>query len=82
MTVFAEFTNGTSLTALLLYDINPLRTSQMWKVITGEEASLETIFETWEADVAVEEACNTPDPADGNTALHKAAIAAKPEMVT
>ncbi|KAI8437051.1 hypothetical protein MSG28_010423 [Choristoneura fumiferana] len=53
---------------------------KMWKLISGEENSLETILETWEG--SLEEACNIKDPVDGNTALHKAAIASKPEMVT
>ncbi|KAI8437049.1 hypothetical protein MSG28_010421 [Choristoneura fumiferana] len=51
---------------------------KMWKLISGEENSLETILETWEG--SLEEACNIKDPVDGNTALHKAAIASKPEM--
>lgn len=53
----------------------------MWKVISDKELnSLETILEAWEGDI--EEACNMQDPSDGNTALHKAAIAAKLDMVT
>ncbi|XP_045483981.1 ankyrin repeat and zinc finger domain-containing protein 1 isoform X1 [Pieris rapae] len=59
----------------------PANVKKMWKAISGnEQNSLETIIETWEGDL--EEACNTQDPTDGNTALHKAAIAAKPDMVT
>ncbi|XP_045498625.1 ankyrin repeat and zinc finger domain-containing protein 1-like isoform X2 [Colias croceus] len=59
----------------------PANVKKMWKVISGnEQSSLETILEAWEGDL--EEACNIQDPSDGNTALHKAAIAAKPEMVT
>ncbi|XP_038220783.1 ankyrin repeat and zinc finger domain-containing protein 1-like [Zerene cesonia] len=59
----------------------PSNVKKMWKVISGnEQSSLETILEAWEGDL--EEACNIQDPSDGNTALHKAAIAAKPEMVT
>ncbi|XP_045509287.1 ankyrin repeat and zinc finger domain-containing protein 1-like isoform X1 [Colias croceus] len=59
----------------------PANVKKMWKVISGnEQSSLETILEAWEGDL--EEACNIQDPNDGNTALHKAAIAAKPEMVT
>lgn len=45
-----------------------------------ELTSLETILEEIES-TELEAACNTQDPADGNTALHKAAIAAKPDMV-
>lgn len=59
---------------------NPIK--KMWKMIIGNELkSLETIFEGWEEE-NLAEACNTRDPSDGNTALHKAAIAAKPDMVT
>ncbi|XP_039752854.1 ankyrin repeat and zinc finger domain-containing protein 1-like [Pararge aegeria] len=55
---------------------------QMWKIISGKDLnSLETILEDFEA-AELEAACNTQDPVDGNTALHKAAIAEKPEMVT
>ncbi|XP_060803423.1 tRNA endonuclease ANKZF1 [Amyelois transitella] len=55
---------------------------KMWKLISGAECtSLETILEEFEVN-ELEAACNTQDPADGNTALHKAAIAAKPEIVT
>ncbi|KAL0838625.1 hypothetical protein ABMA28_016709 [Loxostege sticticalis] len=60
----------------------PTNVKKMWKVISGNEiTSLETIFEGWETSDLVS-ACNTQDPSDGNTALHKAAIAAKPDMVT
>lgn len=61
----------------------PASVKKMWKVISGNELhSLETIFEGWEPTaVSVAEACNTADPVDGNTALHKAAIADKPDMV-
>ncbi|CAK1580520.1 unnamed protein product [Parnassius mnemosyne] len=60
----------------------PANVKKMWKIISSNEFnSLETIIESWEGD-DLEAACNTQDPADGNTALHKAAIAAKPEMVT
>ncbi|KAM3965241.1 tRNA endonuclease ANKZF1 [Aphomia sociella] len=56
---------------------------QMWKLISGDECnSLETILEGWESAEELLTACNTQDPADGNTALHKAAIAAKPDIVT
>ncbi|XP_037294387.1 ankyrin repeat and zinc finger domain-containing protein 1-like [Manduca sexta] len=56
--------------------------ANMWKEISGKELnSLETIIESWEGS-DFETACNTQDPVDGNTALHKAAIAAKPDMVT
>ncbi|CAB3227206.1 unnamed protein product [Arctia plantaginis] len=54
---------------------------KMWKAIADKENNtLETILEAMECDL--ESACNTQDPSDGNTALHKAAIAAKPDMVT
>ncbi|XP_026327347.1 ankyrin repeat and zinc finger domain-containing protein 1-like [Hyposmocoma kahamanoa] len=60
----------------------PANVKKIWKVIAGnEQSSLETIFEGLES-VELEAACNMPDPNDGNTALHKAAIAAKPDMVT
>ncbi|KAG7308447.1 hypothetical protein JYU34_005654 [Plutella xylostella] len=61
----------------------PASVKKMWKVISGNELhSLETIFEGWEPTaVSVADACNTADPVDGNTALHKAAIADKPDMV-
>ncbi|CAH2048775.1 unnamed protein product, partial [Iphiclides podalirius] len=60
----------------------PASVQKMWNAISNNEfQSLETIIESWEGD-DLESACNTQDPADGNTALHKAAIAAKPEMVT
>ncbi|XP_068633180.1 tRNA endonuclease ANKZF1-like [Battus philenor] len=60
----------------------PANVKKIWKVISSNEfTSLETVLETWEGDDLVA-ACNTQDPADGNTALHKAAIAAKGEMVT
>ncbi|XP_061716402.1 tRNA endonuclease ANKZF1-like [Cydia pomonella] len=58
----------------------PNNVKRMWKIISGDEISLETILESWEG--SLEEACNTKDPTDGNTALHKAAIASKPAMVT
>ncbi|KAI5635787.1 hypothetical protein NE865_11485 [Phthorimaea operculella] len=59
----------------------PANIRKMWTQISGKEnTSLETIFETWEGDLT--EACNIQDPSDGNTALHKAAIAEKPGMVT
>ncbi|XP_049873677.1 ankyrin repeat and zinc finger domain-containing protein 1-like [Pectinophora gossypiella] len=58
----------------------PANIKKMWSLISGGESSLETILETWEGDLP--SACNVQDPHDGNTALHKAAIAAKPEMVT
>lgn len=55
---------------------------QMWKLISGKEPiTLETISEEFESG-ELEAACNIQDPADGNTALHKAAIAEKPDMVT
>ncbi|VVD01433.1 unnamed protein product [Leptidea sinapis] len=58
----------------------PTNVKRMWMAISGNElSSLETILESWEGDIEV--ACNTQDPVDGNTALHKAAIAAKPDMV-
>ncbi|GBP47299.1 Ankyrin repeat and zinc finger domain-containing protein 1 [Eumeta japonica] len=50
--------------------------------IKNNQTTLETIIEGWECDVCLEDACNMADPSDGNTALHKAAIAAKPCMVT
>ncbi|XP_045448016.1 ankyrin repeat and zinc finger domain-containing protein 1-like [Melitaea cinxia] len=54
---------------------------KIWKMISDKElTSLETILEEIES-TELEAACNTQDPADGNTALHKAAIAAKPDMV-
>jgi hypothetical protein len=54
----------------------------MWKAITSKETiSLETIFEGWESS-ELEAACNTQDPNDGNTALHKAAVAENPNLVT
>ncbi|XP_072949443.1 tRNA endonuclease ANKZF1-like [Epargyreus clarus] len=60
----------------------PANVKKMWKIISDKEVnSLETILEGWEAS-DLEAACNTQDPADGNTALHKAAIAEQPEMVT
>ncbi|XP_053609912.1 tRNA endonuclease ANKZF1-like isoform X2 [Plodia interpunctella] len=60
----------------------PLNVKKMWKLISGDECtSLETIFEEFEVS-ELEAACNAQDPADGNTALHKAAIAAKPDIVT
>ncbi|KAG6444573.1 hypothetical protein O3G_MSEX003453 [Manduca sexta] len=60
----------------------PANVKKMWKEISGKELnSLETIIESWEGS-DFETACNTQDPVDGNTALHKAAIAAKPDMVT
>ncbi|KAJ2949295.1 hypothetical protein O0L34_g6244 [Tuta absoluta] len=59
----------------------PANIKKMWTQISGKEnISLETILEAWEGDLT--EACNIQDPSDGNTALHKAAIAAKPSMVT
>ncbi|XP_034831886.1 tRNA endonuclease ANKZF1-like [Maniola hyperantus] len=55
---------------------------KMWKLISGKDQnSLETILEGFES-AELEAACNAQDPVDGNTALHKAAIAEKPEMVT
>ncbi|XP_064072784.1 tRNA endonuclease ANKZF1-like [Vanessa tameamea] len=55
---------------------------KMWQMISDKELnSLETILECFEEN-ELEAACNIQDPADGNTALHKAAIAAKPDMVT
>ncbi|CAG9786895.1 unnamed protein product [Diatraea saccharalis] len=59
----------------------PTEIKKMWKLISSDQISLETIFENWES-AELEAACNTQDPSDGNTALHKAAIAEKPEMVT
>ncbi|XP_013170279.1 PREDICTED: ankyrin repeat and zinc finger domain-containing protein 1-like [Papilio xuthus] len=60
----------------------PASVQKMWTLIEDNDfTSLETIIETWEGD-DLEAACNTQDPSDGNTALHKAAIAAKGEMVT
>ncbi|XP_013145331.1 PREDICTED: ankyrin repeat and zinc finger domain-containing protein 1-like [Papilio polytes] len=60
----------------------PANVQKMWKLIEDNDfTSLETIIETWEGD-DLEAACNTQDPSDGNTALHKAAIAAKGDMVT
>ena len=54
---------------------------QMWRSISDKDSmTLEPIVEAWEGDIQA--AFNTQDPLDGNTALHKAAIAAKPEMVT
>lgn len=40
------------------------------------------MLDRWEGPPSLEEAINTQDPADGNTALHKAAIAEHPEVVT
>lgn len=61
----------------------PNSVKRMWKIISSKEQSLETIIERWESDVVgIVEACNVADPNDGNTALHKAAIAKKPDMVT
>ncbi|XP_041979612.1 ankyrin repeat and zinc finger domain-containing protein 1-like [Aricia agestis] len=60
----------------------PANVKKMWKIISSkEETSLDTILEEFESG-ELEQACNTQDPADGNTALHKAAIAEKPELVT
>lgn len=42
---------------------------------------MEPILEELENEQLVV-ACNMADPKDGNTALHKAAIADKPDMVT
>uniref|UniRef100_A0A2A4JGB5 VLRF1 domain-containing protein n=1 Tax=Heliothis virescens TaxID=7102 RepID=A0A2A4JGB5_HELVI len=54
---------------------------KMWRTIMDKDyTTLDTILEGWEGDIQA--ACNIQDPIDGNTALHKAAIAAKPEMVT
>ncbi|XP_075978017.1 tRNA endonuclease ANKZF1-like [Anticarsia gemmatalis] len=59
----------------------PTNVKRIWKAISDKEhTTLEPILESIESDL--EALCNTPDPADGNTALHKAAIAAKPDMVT
>ncbi|KOB76285.1 Ankyrin repeat and zinc finger domain-containing protein 1 [Operophtera brumata] len=52
---------------------------KIWNAINQEQTSLETILETWEGE-DLSEVCNIPDPVDGNTALHKAAIAARPDM--
>lgn len=58
----------------------PSSIKRLWKVILDkEQMSLEPILESLEG--SLEQACNTQDPVDGNTALHKAAIAAKPDMV-
>ncbi|XP_023935597.2 ankyrin repeat and zinc finger domain-containing protein 1 [Bicyclus anynana] len=55
---------------------------KLWKIASGKDViSLETIREEFAAE-ELRAACNAPDPADGNTALHKAAIADKPHMVT
>ncbi|CAH0715347.1 unnamed protein product, partial [Brenthis ino] len=55
---------------------------KMWKLISDEQlTSLETILEGLE-EGELQSACNTADPRDGNTALHKAAIASKSNMVT
>ncbi|KAJ0176463.1 hypothetical protein K1T71_007642 [Dendrolimus kikuchii] len=60
----------------------PANVKKIWKLISGSELnSLGTIFESW-TEGELESACNTQDPTDGNTALHKAAIAEKPEMIT
>lgn len=59
----------------------PANVKNMWRSILDKDStSLDTIIEAFEGDIQA--ACNTQDPIDGNTALHKAAIAAKPEMVT
>ncbi|KAJ8722249.1 hypothetical protein PYW08_004651 [Mythimna loreyi] len=59
----------------------PANVKKMWRSISDKDnVTLEPILEAWEGDIQA--ACNTQDPIDGNTALHKAAIAAKPEMVT
>ncbi|CAH2980700.1 unnamed protein product [Chilo suppressalis] len=59
----------------------PAEVKKLWKVISSDQSSLDTIFESWEIG-QLEAACNTQDPSDGNTALHKAAMAEKPDMVT
>ncbi|KAL4716733.1 hypothetical protein ACJJTC_004852 [Scirpophaga incertulas] len=60
----------------------PNSVKKMWKAISGAQVtSLDTIFENLDCEM-LQTACNYPDPSDGNTALHKAALAEKPDMVT
>nr|XP_032517484.1 ankyrin repeat and zinc finger domain-containing protein 1-like isoform X2 [Danaus plexippus plexippus] len=59
----------------------PDNVKKIWKIISSSDTTLEPILEELENEQLVV-ACNMADPKDGNTALHKAAIADKPDMVT
>ncbi|XP_077297706.1 tRNA endonuclease ANKZF1-like [Arctopsyche grandis] len=59
----------------------PTVVRKLWESLIGDNIDFNNLLNMWDAPISLEDSLNFQDPVDGNTILHKAAIAELPSIV-